>query len=272
MSFLRNLRWLVRHPSSALPLLTGSRFADLVLRADLRRIGIDLGTKEATGLAAAHLSIRVVELLRERFVDAPPQTLLDVGAAHGGYSLAAVLAFPGVRVYSFEPLPDVFATLKATAVRREGITPLPLALGAADGRETIHRSESSGSSSILPMRETHEKHFPGTGTVGAEEIEVRTLDGLVAAGEVDLTPPVLMKIDVQGFEDRVLAGAEASLSKIDALIVELSLTELYEGQQLLPELRSWIENRGFTFQGNFTEGRSATTNELVQVDALFIRP
>jgi len=271
MSFLRNLRFVLRHPNSLVPLAAGEKLPDLALREDLRRLGIELDHRAARGLSKAHLAIRVVDLLREKFAGAEPRTVLDVGAAHGGYSLAAVLAFPGASVYAFEPLPDVFRTLSATAAARDGITAFPFALGAAEGRETIHRSGSTGSSSILEMREEHEAHFPGTGTTGEEEIEVRTLDGLVAAGDVKLTPPVLMKIDVQGFEDRVLRGAVETLPKIDALIVELSLEELYEGQRLLPELRRWIEERGFTFRSHFTEGRSQTTDEIVQVDALFTR-
>ncbi len=271
MSFLRNLRFLLRHPDTLAPLAAGAKLPDLALREDLRRSGIELDLECARGLSDAHLAVRVVELLREKFAGHPPRTVLDVGAAHGGYSLAAVLAFPGVRVFSFEPLPDVFRTLAATAAARSGITAFPFALGEVEGRETIHRSGSTGSSSILEMREEHEAHFPSTGAIGEEEIEVQTLDGLVAAGDVELTPPVLMKIDVQGFEDRVLRGAEQTLPKIDALIVELSLKRLYEGQRLLPELRPFIEERGFTFRGHFTEGRSRTTNEIVQVDALFRR-
>ncbi len=271
MSFFQNLRWLLRHPDALVPLAAGAKLQDLALRADLRRLGILLDLDAARGLAAAHLAVRVVGLLREKFAGSAPRTVLDVGAAHGGYSLAAVLAFPEVRVYSFEPLPDVFKTLAATAAKRDRITAFPIALGDADGPEIIYRSENTGSSSILPMRVEHEQHFPGTGTAGKEEIDVRTLDGLVGSGEVELVPPVLMKIDVQGFEDRVLKGAEKTLPAIESLIVELSLQELYEGQRLLPELRQWIEERGFIFQGHFTEGRSKATGEIVQVDALFTR-
>ncbi len=271
MPFFRKLHWLLRHPNALGPLAAGAKLKDLALREDLRRLGIPLDVDAARGLAAAHLAVRVVALLKEKFADSPPRTVIDVGAAHGGYSLAAVLAFPEVRVYSFEPLPDVFEALSATAAAQDRITAFPIALGDEDGRETIHRSESTGSSSILPMNKEHEAHFPGTGTTGKEEIAIRTLDGLVAKGEVELAPPVLMKIDVQGFEDRVLRGAEESLPAIESLIVELSLQELYEGQRLLPELRPWIEERGFTFRGHFTEGRSQATGEIVQVDALFAR-
>jgi FkbM family methyltransferase len=268
---LRNLRWLLRHPGSLVPLLSGARFADLVRVDELRRLGIDAGPAGARGLAASHLSVGVVARLVEVFGDDPPLTFLDVGAAHGGYSAAAVLAFPDVHAVAFEPLPDVFAVLEETAAARGRITALPLALGDTDGRQVIHRSASTGSSSLRSMCEEHERHFPGTGTVGTEEIEVRTLDGLVAAGEVELTPPTLLKIDVQGFEDRVLAGAERTLPRIATIIVEVSLTELYEDQPLLPEVRSWLEERGFEFEGPFTEGRSVTTDEVVQIDALFRR-
>ena len=97
------------------------------------------------------------------------------------------------------------------------------------------------------------------------------LDGLVAGGRVVLKPPVLVKIDVQGSEGRVLEGAAASLPAIDAIVVEMSIVPLYEGQPLLPEVRASLEEAGFAYRGAFTEGRSGTTGERIQVDGLFRR-
>ncbi len=271
MSLPRNLWFLCRHPRALPPLLTGARFRDLVHREDLARLGIAVTAAEARGLSEAHLSVRVVKLLRERLGDSPPRTFLDVGAAHGGYSLAALFAFPGIRAFAFEPLPDVFAVLRESVRRRSDLTAFNFALGPENSRQTLHRSRSTGSSSFLEMNPAHEEHFPGTGNEGTEEVEVRALDDLVAEGEIELTGPTLMKIDVQGFEDRVFAGAKATLDQVDALIVEMSLTGLYEGQILMPELTAKIEARGFAYQGPFTEGRSVKTGEVVQVDGLFTR-
>ncbi|MHC4470152.1 MAG: FkbM family methyltransferase [Planctomycetota bacterium] len=271
MPFGANLRWILRHPGAVPRLLAGAGFRDLVLREDLRRIGIRLSAAAAAGLGEARLAVRVVIRLREKLGGSRWRTFLDVGAAHGGYSVAALLAFPGVRVYSFEPLPDVFEALKGSAASRPAITPLPIALGEADGTVSMHRSRSTGSSSLLRMLDAHREHFPGTEVIGETEVRVRPLDALLDDGTVCIERPALMKIDVQGFEDRVLEGATRALDRIDALIVEMSVAPLYEGQVLLPELRRRIQDRGFAWGGVFTEGRSDTTGEIVQVDGLFTR-
>ena len=271
MSVAANLRWILRHPTSLPRLVAGSRFRDLVLRADLARIGIPLTAAEARGLGESRLAVRVVERLREMLGGVAWRTFLDVGSAHGGHSVAALLAFPGIRAFAFEPLPDVFEVLTRVAADRPAISPLPLALGREETAARIHRSRSSGSSSLLPMLDAHPEHFPGTEVTGGEEVRVRSLDACIEAGTVSVERPALMKIDVQGFEDRVIEGAERTLGRIDALIVEMSLVPLYDGQVLLPDLRRRIEALGFTWRGQFDEGRSFTTGEVVQVDGLFTR-
>jgi FkbM family methyltransferase len=237
------------------------------LREDLRRIGIALPAREARGLGDAQLSVRVVENLRETFRDDPPRTLIDVGAARGSFSLAARLALPDLRAYAFEPLPDEFAVLRTIP----GIHAFRFALGDETGPSTIHVSGNPGSSSLRPMLPEHEARFPGTATVRTETIEVRTLDDVIATGPIDLVPPVLMKLDVQGFEDRVLAGGRETLARVDALIVEMSVVELYEGQLLEDDLNRLIEDAGFTRTGDFDEIRSPVSGEVVQRDGLFRR-
>ena len=89
-----------------------------------------------------------------------------------------------------------------------------------------------GSSSLAAMLPSHEAAFPGSEVVREEPVEVRRLDDLVREEEIALRPPVLMKIDVQGYEDRVIEGAGAVMDRIDTMIVEMSLVSLYEGQIL----------------------------------------
>jgi len=268
---LRYARWLLRRPHQAVHLLRGVSLRDLVLREDLRRAGRPVSVAGARGLGAARLNVALVDRLARAFPE-PPRTILDVGAAHGPFAVAATLAFPGVRVLAFEPLPEVFRVLQAAAARRPGVRAFPFALGGEDGTAPLHVSPNTGSSSIAPMLAAHEEAFPGTAVVREETVEVRRLDSVVREEGLELEPPVLMKIDVQGTEDRVLAGAEATLPRIDALIVEMSLRPLYEGQALEPELRARIEDAGFVRVGRFDEIVAPGSGEVVQVDGLFRRP
>ena len=84
-----------------------------------------------------------------------------------------------------------------------------------------------------------------------------------------LARPSLLKIDVQGFELEVLKGATGLLPEIDAVSVEASDVELYEGQALLGEIERFLDEAGFRVDGRFNE--QLHQGQRVQADWLFRR-
>jgi len=269
--FAARFRWIARHPLGSLRLLAGYSLRDLILRDDLRRMGRPVDRGLMKGLGRSNLNVRTVERLAETFRGREPATLLDAGASNGEFSAAAGLAFPGITIHAFEPLPDSFEALRRTLARFPGSQAWPFALGSVEETATIHRSANPGSSSLRPLLARHETAFPGTAPVGEETVRVRRLDDVMDEAGAELRPPVLFKIDVQGTEDRVLEGAERTLSRVDTLLVELSLVELFRGQPLFDEVRSRIEARGFAFKGRFAEIASPADGEVLQIDGLFER-
>ena len=82
---------------------------------------------------------------------------------------------------------------------------------------------------------------------------------------------VLLKIDTQGYEDRVLIGAAGVLDKLTALQVELSLVPLYAGQPLFDEMRKKIEMMGFVLFAIFPGYVHERTGQTLQIDGFFVR-
>ena len=99
-------------------------------------------------------------------------------------------------------------------------------------------------------------------------VTVRRLDEVL--GHDDLVAPVLLKVDVQGGELAALRGADRLLSSIDAILVEASFVELYEGQALASEVWSFLETNGFSCRGIWSIVYSAR-GECLQGDFLFSR-
>ncbi len=262
---LRLAYWLLGHPLALFGLARGASPRDLILREDLRGLGYDIPFKQARGLGESRLNVRLVTKLADTFSGAYPRTLLDVGAARGSFSRAAAIAFGGIRSYAFEPLPGEFAVLRRGVQRA-----FPFALGDRTGPATIHVSANAGSSSLARMLGAHVAAFPGTGVVREHESETRRLDDVVETEGIVLESPVLMKIDVQGAEHRVLRGAVRTLERVDALIVEMSLRPLYEDQLIADAMTSELAALGFRHAATFDEIRTAG-GELVQVDGLFRR-
>jgi FkbM family methyltransferase len=197
--------------------------------------------------------------------------VLDVGASSGewGQTLREEVGFAGL-ICSFEPTKAAFNALQVRAARYADWKSLNCALGDVDGRQTINIAGNSHSSSILKMLPAHEAAAPDSRFVGEEEIEVRTLDGLFD----ELVPPgerVYLKVDAQGYEGHVLAGARHSLAKVDVVQLEMSLVALYEGQPTLIELLELMRDEGYVLVAldpGFTDPR---TGYVLQVDGTFRR-
>jgi FkbM family methyltransferase len=199
--------------------------------------------------------------------------VFDVGANAGqfGGELRRHLRYRG-RIVSFEPtLAAHKALLRNAAGDAHWHVAERVALGASDGQIDIGVSDNSVSSSVLPMLDAHIAAAPGSAYTAVETVKLTTLDTL--ALEYFRTDSVaLLKIDTQGFEAEVLKGAQQTLARSVGLQLELSLTPLYAGQLLLPEMLAQITSEGFELWAlvpTFADDRSG---RLLQVDATFFRP
>jgi FkbM family methyltransferase len=205
----------------------------------------------------------------ENFLKAVPfATLIDAGANKGQFSLAGRAANPTARILAFEPLAraaDQYAALFASDVN---VHLVRAALGATPGTAEIHLSRRRDSSSLLAISSKQVEIFPGTDEVGTEVIEVATLDGSFDPNQY--SEPVLLKIDVQGFELELLKGAERVLPAIHNIYVEVSYTALYDGQPLAADVINWLAQRNFEIAGVYHTSFDKT-GRAVQSDIHFRR-
>ncbi len=58
-------------------------------------------------------------------------------------------------------------------------------------------------------------------------------------------PPALLKIDVQGYEEHVLAGATNVLAAVSLIECEVSIARLYEGQPSFRQMIDRLDDLGF---------------------------
>ena len=196
------------------------------------------------------------------------RTVLDVGANRGQFALAAKRCFPDAQVLSFEPLVEPATKFRATFCRDSSVTLYEAAIGPQSGNATIHISRRDDSSSLLPITAQQGKLFPGTQESGTRIIRVAPLRDLIEPE--CLVSPVLLKLDVQGFELQALAGCEDLLGRVAFVYVECSFVELYSGQAFADEVIRYLQGRGFTLDGiyNLTYDRDG---RVIQGDFLFVR-
>lgn len=135
----------------------------------------------------------------------PGMTFVDVGANVGYYTaLAATLVGPSGRVVAFEPSPYAFRRLKQLIADNnlKHVTALNEGLSDVAGRLNLYLG--IGSCNHTPTMVPHENS-------SGVEVAVRTLDAV--AEELGISQIDFMKIDVEGHELRVLAGARRLLTE-----------------------------------------------------------
>lgn len=166
---------------------------------------VDRALGLARSLAVYHLIPRQRQLraLYAPFVSSG-DLVFDVGA-HVGNRTRAFAAL-GCRVVAVEPQPHVAAVLRAIAPRLGDVTVVEAAVGEATGRATLAISERNPTVSTLSTawrdQRRHEHDFAGVRWSSAADVEVVTLDALIARhGE-----PAFIKIDIEGGEEAALRG------------------------------------------------------------------
>jgi FkbM family methyltransferase len=141
----------------------------------------------------------------------PNPIIVDVGANIGQFCIAAKLFYPTATIYSFEPDPDSYAHLVANTDRLDSVHTFNIGLGSKRETLTFHRHPLSVMSSFTTE--------PGWDYAQEVDLPIERLDDvLTGLDRIDL-----LKIDVEGFEYEVLAGAESVLQRTGAVIVEVRL-------------------------------------------------
>jgi len=196
-------------------------------------------------------------------------TVLDVGANAGQFAEMIRAIIPQAMIYSFEPLEECFQTLAARAVSLKPFRCFQQALGEQDGIVTMHRNDFSPSSSFLPLAERHRDAYPFAQRTTDIRVSLRSLDSF--APELSLRTPVLLKADIQGYELNMLSGAEKTLSLVEAVILETSFVELYEGQPLFHDIYRFLHDRGFVYAGSMEQVADPASGIPLQSDAVFRR-
>ncbi|MEO8648012.1 MAG: FkbM family methyltransferase [Acidobacteriota bacterium] len=197
--------------------------------------------------------------------------VLDVGANTGqfGEYLRSDVDYRG-RIVSFEPMKAAFEKLSETAGRLPEWEVNNFALGEHTGSAEINIAGNSFSSSILPMEQGHIDASPESKYVGRETIEVKTLDSIYDQ-ITDGNANVFLKIDTQGFEDRILAGAENSLQQIATVQLELSFVPVYSNAPLFTDIFEIMRSMGYRLASIEEVFWNQETGQLLQVDGIFHR-
>lgn len=202
----------------------------------------------------------------------PFRTIIDVGANTGQFAKKVSKIFPNAKLFCFEPLPEPFDVLSTWSKRQqERVISFNLALGDKEREVKFFLHEDhTPSSSILKTTNLNEQIYPFTKKQRAICVKQTTLDNVFQASNVELSPKLLIKVDVQGYEDRVIAGGHKTFAAASACILEIGIDTLYEGQTGFMDLLRLLNDIGYRYAGNMNQ-TYGNDGHCIFLDAVFLK-
>ena len=187
-----------------------------------------------------------------------PSIVIDVGAAHGNWTTSCRRIFPDARFIMLEPLPDYEGEL-AELANRGRIRYIRVAAGRKAEERRLLVSDDPEGSSFLPASSRTDSYFKRSVTVS-----VAPLDSLDIPDETSL-----LKLDVQGYELEVLAGADRVLRQVEVIVAECSLYSFQQDIPLIHEVIQYLVGLGFRLYDVADEIR-LSSGTLAQIDLIFV--
>jgi FkbM family methyltransferase len=204
----------------------------------------------------------LLALSRLRALNWQPSAVYDIGAFHGQWSREAAQIFPGAKYLLFEANAD-----NAVPLAQTGYPHFLCALGSEDGAERPFFVAQSAIATGASLYRESTAHYTDENCARRTVVTTR-LDSLVALEK--LKPANLIKIDVQGAELDVLAGAPVALKSCEVLIIETSLLRYNKAAPLFGDVVAALNGLGFKCI-DICEIHRAGPGSIFQLDLMFAR-
>jgi FkbM family methyltransferase len=229
-------------------------------------------------------SVRVADRLAERLAAAGVDVVVHVveaGARKPAGQEQSAEPFYGLRharILAVEAEEAEARRLAAELACDTRITVAPVALARRDGTAQLVITRKPNCSSLYPPNPAMIARYPGLAAMTPDRaVEIATRSVRSVLGELGWPRVDLMKLDVQGAELDIIAGAEAMMATTLAIVTEVSFQEIYSGQPEFGDVARVLADNGLEFYRFVHFGgmaRRSTRHDQGQqlfADALFVR-
>lgn len=242
-----------------------------LLKKTLSLCGIDVRrASRSDNITSQYAAVDHAAVVKRLRPPTHPSIVIDAGAHTGEMTAYYLSSFEQATIHAFEPLPDLYGSLHRRFGSNSRVKLSKTALSDSTGVQKFTRTKFSPASSLLPPNDHGNTCWGDSVFDAAEEIEVATmtLDEYVEVHDINNIS--LLKLDVQGAEKKVIAGASKTFAenRVDSVYVELTNIATYHGQPRIAELLFCLEHRRFELHS--IHNIDCGTNGFIrQFDALF---
>ena len=222
-----------------------------------------------TNALLEHLGLNIVHkvnvvgfrpaLQRIKALGVEPAAIFDIGVAYGTPELYA--EFASGKYFLIDPLPHSLPYMQMWAKKLDASIH-NIGLGEVEGEIEISVQADIGGSTLY-------RELGSAVTIGSVRVPIKRFDSVFQP--VDLVPPCLVKIDVQGADLAVLRGMGTLIRKVDLFVVEVSSIVTLEGAPHMFETIDYMRQNGFTIYDICGLGRRPLDNALAQLDLVFCK-
>jgi|SRR5690554_4491213 len=194
----------------------------------------------------------------------PINVAFDVGANIGDVSKSFSFEFPNSSVYSFEPIKKTYEVLEENTAHLLNVKTFQIAFGEQEGEIEIELDsvDYSPQNSLLKTVLT-----PGG---NSEKVNVQTIDNFIREKHIEQID--LLKIDTEGFEERVILGAEETINKgsIKLIYLEVGFSKKNKHNSNFLSIYQKLEELDYSFFGIYEISQIGLSSNLHYGNALFI--
>lgn len=159
-------------------------------------------------------------------------SIIDIGASNGKWSMDTLKVFPVASYLAIEPLSEREEALEKLKIKHDNFDFALCVAGDADGQHVmLNVADDLDGSSV-----------DATGK-NIRKVPVRTIDSIIS--EKNMKEPFLLKFDTHGYEIAILNGAKDTLDKTNIIIMEVYNYKIEDHALRFHEMCSHMEKLGF---------------------------
>ena len=242
-----------------------------IIKNFFNKLGYDLKKKDKD-----FTNIDLEDLLKIKINENP--IIFDVGGNKGQSVTKYKKIFKKPIIHTFEPIKSQFNIINEKFKNDKSVKLNNYALGEIKGEKEFNISAQTGASSFNKINqnskwiEVRSKEYQTTINkfVSSTKVKIFTLDDYFLNNNIDKID--LLKIDTQGYEDKVLQGSINTLkqNKIKAVVTELMFDNVYDKYLTFSDVEKFLLPNNFRMVGIYLSSNSLFGNLTFFADILYL--